>query len=208
MKHNVLFERPGKKLSKQNVFVVNGSTGHTNKTRVIDDYYATNPLCVKCLLEESGEHFNKLVWEPAVGGGSISEVLKEYGHDVRSSDIVDRGYPGTEIINLYNYNKTWYGDIITNPPYKGALEFVEKCLDLVADGFKVAMLLKLTFLEGIERRKFFDSNPPKTVAVLSHRMECAPNGDFEHYHAGGAIAYAWYIWEKGYKGRPYIVWIN
>ena len=45
-------------------------------------------------------------------------------------------------------------DIITNPPYKYAKEFVEKSLELIREGGKVAMLLKLTFLEGQKRQVF------------------------------------------------------
>ena len=88
------------------------------------------------------------------------------------------------------------------------MKFVSKCIELVNPGSKVAMFMKLTFLEGAERRKFFDKNPTKTVAVLSHRVACIPNGDFEHSNTTGAIAFAWFIWEKGYTGKPSIVWVN
>ena len=32
--------------------------------------------------------------------------------------------------------------------------------------------------------------------------------DKENETEGGAIAYAWYVWEKGYCGDPVIKWIN
>ena len=100
------------------------------------------------------------------------------------------------------------GDIITNPPYKNALEFVQKALDTVQEGRKVAMFLKLTFLEGKRRGEFFKENPPKKVYVASSRLNCAMNGDFEKYPNNNAICYAWFVWEKGYKGQPVIDWIN
>lgn len=36
------------------------------------------------------------------------------------------------------------------------------------------------------------------------------NGDFDTYRqgVGTAVAYAWYVWEKGYKGDTIIKWIN
>jgi len=38
---------------------------------------------------------------------------------------------------------------------------------------------------------------------------CAKNGDFESKKKeGSAVAYAWYVWEKGYKGETVIKWIN
>lgn len=108
-------------------------------------------------------------------------------------------------------DKTWWdGDIITNPPYKYAKEFVEKALNTIPIGNKVAMLLKLLFLEGKARKELFRKYPPKYVYVFSGRIMCAKNGAFEKMKAGGgsAIAYAWFIWEKGYDGKPTLDWIN
>ena len=46
-------------------------------------------------------------------------------------------------------------DILTNPPYKLAKEFVEHALEVVEDGYYVVMFLKLTFLEGKARKELF-----------------------------------------------------
>lgn len=99
------------------------------------------------------------------------------------------------------------GDIITNPPYKYALEFVEKALEVVEPGRKVAMFLKLQFLEGKKRKPFFLNNPPKVVYVSSSRILCAKNGKFDEY-TSSAVAYAWFVWKKGFSGDPVIKWIN
>lgn len=102
------------------------------------------------------------------------------------------------------------GDIITNPPYKFAKEFVEKAIDLIPEGNKIAMFLKLQFLEGKSRRLLFEKYPPKIIYVSSGRINCCKNGNFEKYARknSSAIAYAWYIWEKGYKGEPVVRWFN
>ena len=99
------------------------------------------------------------------------------------------------------------GDIITNPPYKYALGFLEQAIKVIKPKAKVAMFLKLTFLEGKKRREFFEKNPPKIVYVSSARLSCAKNGEFEKYPSSAA-AYAWFVWEKGFKGEPVIKWIN
>ena len=99
---------------------------------------------------------------------------------------------------------------MTNPPYKFAKEFVLKSLETVADGRKVYMFLKLTFLEGKSRfNELFSKYPPKNIYVFSERVMCAKNGDFETMKTGGgsAVAYAWYVWEKGYQGKTTIEWI-
>lgn len=99
-------------------------------------------------------------------------------------------------------------DIITNPPYSKAQEFVEHALDISSDGCKVAMFLKIQFLEGKSRRALFDKHPPKTVYVSTGRLRCAMNGDFEKYAKSNAVCYAWYVWVKGYTGDTVIKWIN
>ena len=144
-------------------------------------------------------------------GASIRSV-KERGYVVKSSDLVYRGYKDTEIIDFLKFNKSLdvRMDIITNPPYKYAKEFVEKALEISPDGTKVAMFLKLTFLESKSRKELFKKYPPKILYVSSSRLQCAKNGDFEKYGkgVGTAVAYGWYVWEKGFKGNPIIRWIN
>ena len=86
-------------------------------------------------------------------------------------------------------------------------DYVEKALQIVPKGRKVAMFLKLTFLEGKGRRRLFQTQPPCRVWVSSSRLKCAANGDFDAM-AGSAQAYAWFIWEKGYKGETILKWFN
>ena len=99
-------------------------------------------------------------------------------------------------------------DIVTNQPYSLAKEFVEHALDISDDGRKVAMFLKIQFLEGKSRRELFEKYPPKTIYVSSGRLRCAMNGDFESSKNANAICYAWYIWVKGYIGDTVVKWIN
>ena len=88
-----------------------------------------------------------------------------------------------------------------------AKEFVEHAIEIIDDGYYVVMFLKLTFLEGKARRELFNKYPPKFVYVFSSRAICAKNGEFEKYPSS-AVAYAWYVWEKGWHGDPIIRWIG
>lgn len=195
--------------NQNSIFKTLGASNHVDAEREEHDYYATEPRAVEILLEN--EPFSPYVWECACGEGHISKVLENAGYKVKSSDIIDRGYKDTQIIDFLKVKKHYIDhdfsrDIITNPPYKYALEFVEKALELSMDSTKIAMFLKLTFLEGKKRQAFFLKNPPKTIYVFSSRVKCAKNGDFES--AANAVCYAWFIWEKGFKGHPIIKWIN
>ncbi len=69
------------------------------------------------------------------------------------------------------------------------------------------MFLKLTFLEGKARYEdIFSKTPPKAVYVFSERIQCAKNGEF-NLHNNGAVAYAWYVWQKGWTGMTTLDWI-
>lgn len=184
-----------------------GASNHTNKERQKHDYYATEPKAMEVLLEV--EKFNKNVWECAVGEGHLAEVLKKHGYNVKCTDLIDRGY-GIGGVDFLKETKMFDGDIITNPPYKYAQEFIEKAIELIPIGNKIAMFLKIQFLEGKKRKKLFQKYPPKVIYVSSSRLLCAKNGEFEKMRQGGgsAVAYAWFIWEKGYKGDTIINWIN
>lgn len=151
------------------VFVTHGASNHSKSARVDNDYYATDPKAVRLLLEQ--ESFSQRIWECAVGGGHIADELKRHGYEVYCTDIVDRGYPGTEVLDFLEYKGEQQPlDIITNPPYIFAQRFVEKALDCVEDGHKVAMFLKLQFLEGKSRRKLFDTTPPQEFMLQAEDL--------------------------------------
>jgi hypothetical protein len=113
-------------------------------------------------------------------------------------------------IDFLTYNQPWNGDILTNPPYKYAKEFIEHAMTLIPDGCRVFMFLKVQFLEGKARKELFKKYPPKCVYVSSSRILCAKNALFDEMRAGGgsAVAYAWYEFEKGYTGESKLKWIN
>ena len=191
-----------------NTFITLGANNHTDVTREKDDFYATPPLATKELLNL--EVFNHNIWEPCCVMNHITNVLRENLYNVRTSDIVDRVNDGTvEIIDFLNTNEKCDGDIITNPPFKQATEFVYKCLDVLTPGNKLAMFLKLTFLETKKRKALFEKYPPKVIYISSSRLGCSQTGKFDSTgNAVSAVAYCWYIWEKGYKGDTIIKWFN
>lgn len=186
----------------------NGASNHSKDERQEHDFYSTDPSAMYDLLKH--ETFSHNVWEPACGMNHLSNVLRENGHNVRTSDIVDRvGDGSVEILDFLSCSEESYdGDIITNPPYKYALDFVKKSLSLVVEGHKVAMFLRLQFLEGMKRKVFFEEYPPKVVYVFSRRVKCYKDGDMENFEQKSSpTAYMWAVWEKGYKGDTIVKWI-
>jgi len=194
--------------NSNSIYKTLGASNHTDKERQNEDYYATTPKAAELLLEL--ETFSLNIWECACGEGHLSKVFESKGYNVRSSDLMDRGFGEIETDFLGIDNLEWNGDVITNPPYKYAQEFVEKALQIIPNGNKVAMFLKLQFMEGKGRKILFLKNPPKTIYVSSSRLMCAKNAEFEKMVAGGgsAVAYAWYVWEKGFVGTTELKWFN
>ena len=194
-------------MSNNNIFTTLGASNHSEGKREENDFYATEPKAIIELLKY--EKFNKDIWECACGQNHIANVLKDSDYNVRCSDLIER-IKGIEIKDFLADTNTelWKGDIITNPPYKYAQQFIEKSLDIIPEGNKVAMFLKIQFLEGKKRKLLFQKYPPKVLYVSSSRLNCAKNGDFETYKTNSAIAYGWFIWEKGFKGDTVIKWFN
>lgn len=193
------------KSNNKSVFVTMGASSHAEEARAFRDLYCTHPSAVEALLNV--ETFSRDIWEPAAGLLHISKTLEAHGHSVRSSDIEARCGGVEEKDFLFMDCERWQGDIITNPPYSTAGEFVLKALQSVENGAKVAMLLRLLFLEGQQRRReIFENTPPHTVYIFSRRTVCARNGDFSARLAA-AQCFAWFVWVKGYKGDTVIKWI-
>lgn len=178
------------------------ASGHSSDDRADLDYYATPSGAVEELLRL--EVFSN-VWECACGEMAISKVLQKAGITVRSSDIKNRGNDVIDFLSAEN--RTWAGDIITNPPFAKATEFLEKAIQIIRTGDKIAFFLRIQFLEGVRRRQIFERNPPIRIWVASRTFRCAKNGDFERA-TGNASTYCWFIWEKGFNGSPQIGWMN
>jgi hypothetical protein len=172
-----------------------------SEDRERDDFYPTPPRATNALLDV--ESFEGGIWEPACGDGAISKVLEERGYSVVSSDLIDRGYgtPGVDFLLDY---QTSADNIITNPPFKHAQEFVEHALR--RSRRKVAMLCRLAWLEGHARRQMFEATPLSRVWVFSRRIPMHRGRQAEKSE-GGMIAFAWFVWDHGHTGKPTLGWI-
>ena len=184
-----------------------GATNHSESEREANDFYATDPAVIDQLIAKY--EIPVKVWECACGTGNLSERLKELGHEVVSTDLIDRGYG--EVQNFFEVMQMPEdcNCILTNPPYKYATEFVQHALNLLPVGGQAIFFLKTTFLETERRYKdIFKNTPPQLVYQFIRRAMCAKNGDFvEARKMGSAVSYAFFIWEKGYKGNVMLDWI-
>jgi len=162
-----------------------------------DDFYSTPPEAVRALLVV--ELFAGTIWEPACGDGAIVKVLRDAGHNVYATDLVDRGCPDSESridFLLETAPKSSVEAVITNPPYALAGPFVAHALHLKIP--KIAMLLRLAFLEGIGRRGILDGGQLARVHVFRNRLPMMHRAGWEGPKTSNSVAFAWFIWDLGY----------
>ena len=200
--------------NKKSVFATLGASNHSKQERETMDYYATEPKAIDLLASKFD--IPHRVWECACGGGSLSQRLKERGHEVISTDIIDRGYEGFNgecdfLSRLFHPKIEGDYAIVTNPPYKFVTEFVLTALDVLPDGCYLCLFLKTTALESRGRwEKIYRQTPPRYVFQCIDRILCAKNAEFEDARknlGAGAQAYAWFVWQKGWKGQTTLDWI-
>lgn len=168
------------------------------------DLYTTPPQAVTELLRL--EKFSKKIWEPAAGTGVITEILENAGHEVRSSDI-DVMFEGCEQKDfLLPDDEQWDGDIITNPPYKKTIKFVEMAFERLQKGHKLALFLPISFLEGIKHTKLLSQFRPTRIYISRRRLNCPRVG--EDKTTGGIVCYTWVVWEVNWHGPTTLEWFN
>lgn len=179
------------------------ATGRS-EVRHPDDFYETPAWAVHALTRSTVVQYDFL--DPCAGTGGIlraidsvaqKDVLGGYAWEFNPRGIeVDPeralGDPRIEVGDFL----TWVGkasDIVMNPPYSKAQNFVEHAIKCTKSN--VHALLRLSFLEGLKRSKWLRGNMPERVAVLSRRPSFTGKGT-------DACAYAWFSWSQFPNSSP------
>ena len=135
-----------------------GFGSHSEKDRVDNDYYATHPIAITELFKL--EQFTNLIIEPSCGEGHLAQEMERLGKQVIRYDLIDREQVDGEIMQTQdffqdnNYPEESF-DLITNPPYKFANNWIIKSLEILKEGDRVALFLPIRYLESKGRRKIF-----------------------------------------------------
>ena len=176
-----------------------------------DAYYTPDDVAFECVRRitpylRDHRYPSPLVIEPSVGGGAFIRALHAIGVDRTLGVDVDPNAAGLlisrtairstfESVQLDSCDRDRAVWVVGNPPFKHALEHVEHALSLAfamranptlpAGG--VGFLLRLAFLEGKARRRFWDRYPVTDLHVLSERPS----------FTGGktdSCAYGFFVW--------------
>lgn len=172
---------------------------HSSEARDPHDWYVEPEWCTEVLLDHIGPLTGYVV-DPCCGQGNI---LKVVGDKASGFDIVDRGAPRLIIEQDFRDSEMRCDNIISNPPYSLAQEFIEHFLPTT--GRILAVLNRLDFLASQGRNAMFNKNPPWRVIVLSKRPSMPPGGR-DILGKQGMHDYCWIVWNKIATGRTQMIW--
>ena len=201
-----------------------------------DDFYQTPTSVVDSLLRHVPQLHDRRVLVPGCGKGAILDAIEDSGlrpgcrllgielnhyrarvarrrHEVRRADFLVTTW--------------WMGvdEIVMNPPYKLAREFVEEALASAEQaGGSVHALLRLGFLASLKRREFWHQHPADVLVLpqrpsfcytftckrcgLKHRRptgtatsRCPKCSQKMDRTTTDAADYGWFSWGPGPRGR-------
>ena len=171
---------------------------HSNSARG-NDLYETPEVATLALLR--AEQLPRTIWEPACGRGAIVRVLRNAGHRVIATDLIDYRSPDQDHggRDFLLERRAPYGVemIATNPPGMLAAQFAAHALSLCP---RVAMLLRLTFLESTRRNAILDGGQLARVHVFRNRLPMMHRDGWTGNRVSNPTAFAWFVWERGYSG--------
>ena len=176
-----------------------------------NDLYETPDVATLALLR--AEPLPRTIWEPACGPGAIVRVLRDAGHRVIATDLIDYRSPDQDHAGRDFLLERRVPDgvemIVTNPPGMLAAQFAAHAVLLCP---RVAMLQRLSFLEsGNEKTKAgrarlfaLDGGHLARVLVFIDRLPMMHRDGWAGNRASNSVAFAWYVWERCYTGKPEI----
>lgn len=159
------------------------------------------------------------VAEPCANRGYMARPLAEYFASVRASDVHDYGLPDCEIHDYLFPGRLSAAEwTFMNPPFKLALEFIERSFE-TPEWRGTAAIVRTSFLEGNDRyHRLFKINPPTIVAQHAERVIMTrgivrdPSKLYwdevaqKHRRPSTATSYCWLIWMRDRLRQP-MTWI-
>ena len=145
------------------------------------------------------------IWEPACGRGAIANVLRAHGHRVVCSDLIDYGADSSAVYGL-DFLKTTelpadVACILTNAPFKLINKFIDHALQLCPN---VIMLARLALLELERRSSVLEGRGLRRIFIFRKRLPMMHRDGWAGRKANSGMAFAWFVWERGYRGQPIV----
>jgi hypothetical protein len=168
--------------------------------RTHDQYFTPASACEVLKAHWDGWKSVNTLIEPCVGQGDIVSCFQSkpwFTIDIDQAVVANAHNDMSDASNWRALSLlTPIGCVITNPPFNCAFQILENAHRACT---RVAMLLRLSFLEPTrERGPWLAENPPDLVIVLP-RISFTGDGKTD------SVTCAWMIWDKEIKQRGVIV---
>lgn len=158
------------------------------------DYYPTPKSLVWVAQDLIRREFptGSVILEPCSGQGAVSEELRSMGYVVEENDLYTGGvdYLTTPFSQEY---------VLTNPPFSVWDDFVFKAK---SEARKVMMIGRLNYFGTNSRLESGIWGNLKSVHCFDRYVDYRTPMRTDGLFHVGAMATAWFIWERDYVGDP------
>lgn len=187
-----------------------GKLARDGRQRHEDDKYRTPPPATVAALRFLDLPQRTVIWECAGGDGIMVDAIRNEGYPVVASDLRPRRADISALDFLQAKTTPLADVVITNPPFKLLVEFVERALSFPTIRV-VAMLTKIQVWNADCRAEFFERHGPNYFCPLTWRLNFL-EGQGRWVERNGVRRYemyknptmdcAWNIWIRGMRGPP------
>lgn len=187
--------------------------GVAQHERHVDDFYETPAWCLEAIWPHV-RPVTGVVLDPCAGNGAVLAFLAaNYDRSQVNGCELDRARCDEAAgQGAWCQHGDWLADehprtlrgewpklVFTNPPYRHAMAFVQKALEVTRPvGGTTCMLLRLNWLASQRRADWMRQHTPD-VYVLPRRPSFTPDGKTD------ATEYAWMVWGPRRGGRIHIL---
>ena len=153
------------------------------------------------------EKFVGSICDPACGSGRVVQAARDAGYIAYGSDIVVRWNGCACVGDFFRWNEI-HDNVVCNPPYNVAQEFVERALAFTRR--KVVMILPYGFTYGKDRSAWLEMTPLRRVLNVVPRPSMPPGKLIEEGFkpGGGRVDYQVLVWQINYDGKPEHGWLR
>jgi hypothetical protein len=149
------------------------------------------------------EQLPRCIWEPAAGRGAIVQVLRDAGHTIITSDLVDYGFQLDFVGDFLAQTTAPSGCecILTNPPFKIVDRFIAHALDLCP---RVIVLARLALLESVRRTEILEQRGLARLHVFRERLPMMHRDGWTGPRASSSMPFGWFVWQRGHAGSTVV----
>jgi hypothetical protein len=181
--------RAGKKKARLRI-----QSKHSNADRDLDAYFTPAEAVIAVMALERAR-LPRVIFDPCAGDGAFTRLMAEHGYETHANDIRDYGLAGCTIGDYLAMPPIpGVEGVVTNPPFRWALEFLRKA---VAETSYVGALLRANFLiEAAGRDAFFAEHPPARVYYSSQRLPMMHRYGWTGNRSTSNTPYAFAVWDR------------